>query len=654
MQSSGQYGVPDAIPQFVSGSSGVPPAIGGRSQQQQPTHHMFSSLARDMTMSPSSSSSVVHGHVIPHHHHHQQQQQQQHQQYQLQQHHHHQQQQQQQQLLPTTQHHHHHHHQTHHDFQHPNTSSHLQQHHLHQQQQQLQMQQHHEQFPQQQQKMVELLGLREPTSSSPEQQPPPLPPPPMPLPIASRPTLGTFQQLLSGDSLYNEEEEEEEDVIVVAAGGEGVGGGSGGQDEDGIEGGEEEGKSTGGRNQWPTQETLALIQIRSEMDADFRDAGLKAPLWEELAQRLRELGYNRSGKKCKEKFENIYKYYKKTKDGKVGRQDGKNYRFFSQLDALYGSGGGGGRGGGGSGHNKMMAQGGDGGVNLVVRGHGGSSSAVHDVSLSAAQRIAAAAAEDSEGRGPLLNSSEDNDEDEEEEAGEDDAVDQEENEKMKHKDRKLESSSDVLFLESVVKKLLDKQENMQRKFLESMEQYEEDRLAREESWRKQEMARLGREHEFRIQEHSVAATRDAALVAFLQKVTGQTLELPKIPSPPHPLIGVTTGENQQQQQQQQYPLQEDPERDGMYDPNSKRWPKPEVETLIQLRGDLESKFQEAGPKGMLWEEISAGMTCLGYDRNAKRCKEKWENINKYYRKAKESNKKRSESTKTCPYFQQLD
>jgi hypothetical protein len=92
----------------------------------------------------------------------------------------------------------------------------------------------------------------------------------------------------------------------------------------------------------------------------------------------------------------------------------------------------------------------------------------------------------------------------------------------------------------------------------------------------------------------------------------------------------------------------------MYDPNSKRWPKPEVETLIQLRGDLESKFQEAGPKGMLWEEISAGMTCLGYDRNAKRCKEKWENINKYYRKAKESNKKRSESAKTCPYFQQLD
>ena len=49
-----------------------------------------------------------------------------------------------------------------------------------------------------------------------------------------------------------------------------------------------------------------------------------------------EHNYQRSGKKCREKFENLYKYYKKTKDGKAGRQDGKNYRFFRQLEALYG------------------------------------------------------------------------------------------------------------------------------------------------------------------------------------------------------------------------------------------------------------------------------------------------------------------------------
>lgn len=66
------------------------------------------------------------------------------------------------------------------------------------------------------------------------------------------------------------------------------------------------------------------------------------------------------------------------------------------------------------------------------------------------------------------------------------------------------------------------------------------------------------------------------------------------------------------------------------------------------------KYQDSGPKGPLWEEISAGMLRLGYNRNAKRCKEKWENINKYYKKVKESSKKRPEDSKTCPYFHQLD
>lgn len=66
------------------------------------------------------------------------------------------------------------------------------------------------------------------------------------------------------------------------------------------------------------------------------------------------------------------------------------------------------------------------------------------------------------------------------------------------------------------------------------------------------------------------------------------------------------------------------------------------------------KYQENGPKGPLWEEISSSMRKLGYNRNAKRCKEKWENINKYYKKVKESSKKRPEDSKTCPYFHQLD
>lgn len=92
----------------------------------------------------------------------------------------------------------------------------------------------------------------------------------------------------------------------------------------------------------------------------------------------------------------------------------------------------------------------------------------------------------------------------------------------------------------------------------------------------------------------------------------------------------------------------------MLAPSPSRWPKTEVYALIKLRQTLDIKYQDSGPKGPLWEEISAGMIKLGYNRNAKRCKEKWENINKYYKKVKESNKKRPEDSKTCPYFHQLD
>ncbi|XP_076947948.1 trihelix transcription factor PTL-like [Bidens hawaiensis] len=92
---------------------------------------------------------------------------------------------------------------------------------------------------------------------------------------------------------------------------------------------------------WPRQETLTLLEIRSRLDSCFKEAtssNHKAPLWDEISRIMKEeYGYQRSGRKCKEKFENLYKYYKKTKEGKVGKSDGKHYRFFRQLEALVGN-----------------------------------------------------------------------------------------------------------------------------------------------------------------------------------------------------------------------------------------------------------------------------------------------------------------------------
>jgi hypothetical protein len=52
-------------------------------------------------------------------------------------------------------------------------------------------------------------------------------------------------------------------------------------------------------------------------------------------RKLAGLGYVRSAKKCREKFENVDKYYRRTKEARAGRQDGKSYRFFAELEALH-------------------------------------------------------------------------------------------------------------------------------------------------------------------------------------------------------------------------------------------------------------------------------------------------------------------------------
>jgi len=459
------------------------------------------------------------------------------------------------------------------------------------------------------------------------------------------------------------------------------------------------------------------------MDANFRDSGLKGPLWEDVSRKLADLGYQRSAKKCKEKFENIHKYYKKTKDGKAGRQDGKSYRFFSELEALY------------AGQQRQQQQqhissatapqapphdsvtssdhatAGNAATTTTLQqfartgntvmnaGGGGLVDGLERQGRIVAQRAAAAAAlertAELSASGVTLTDSSEDDYDVPAAAGGLQQQGENHHDLSKKKRKRLDhhgkllsssSSKKLMSLESLVKKLVDKQEAMQRKFLEAMERREQDRMVREEAFKRQEMARVTRDHELRAQEQALTASRDAALVAFLQKVTGQTLQLPQMPPPqeitavPKPVqatmttppppaatVASSTGldqtlnhhHHQSSTLVHEADIHEDQQQADQKDGSGssldpKRWPKPEVNDLIRLRSSMETRFQEAGPKGPLWEEISGDMSRLGYNRNAKRCKEKWENINKYFRKTKESNKKRPENAKTCPYFHQLD
>ena len=72
-----------------------------------------------------------------------------------------------------------------------------------------------------------------------------------------------------------------------------------------------------------------------------------------------------------------------------------------------------------------------------------------------------------------------------------------------------------------------------------------------------------------------------------------------------------------------------------------------------LRSTLEHKFCVTGSKCSIWDEISVGMYNMGYCRSAKKCKEKWENINKYFRKSMGSGKKHLKNSKRCAYFHDL-
>ncbi|XP_016514564.1 trihelix transcription factor DF1-like [Nicotiana tabacum] len=511
------------------------------------------------------------------------------------------------------------------------------------------------------------------------------------------------------------------------SGGSSEGGGGGGGDVAAAGGFSEEGERNSGGNRWPRQETLALLRIRSEMDVVFRDSSLKGPLWEEVSRKLADLGYHRSAKKCKEKFENVYKYHRRTKDGRASKADGKTYRFFDQLAAFENS----------PSHNSLpppplaatpltmaMPMRTNSSTNLPIPMSQTTAPPTQNTFTVSQNNVVTAAAAPTVNHplnvpslplsqppplpstqpiittvnqinrpqgntSSLLSNSTSSSS-----TSSDEDIQKQHGKKRKWKD----------FFERLTKDVIEKQEELQKKFLETLEKRERERMVREETWRLQEMTRMNREHDLLVQERSMAAAKDATIIAFLQKITEQkNTPIPNItndslaqiqfqlseksPSvPPHsqpqkqtqqlaapatapvpapaPTIAVSIPMTIHAQVQTQAPSLpvvktfEAPKPDNggeNFSPaSSSRWPKEEIEALIRLRTSLDLKYQDNGPKGPLWEEISAGMRKLGYNRNAKRCKEKWENINKYFKKVKESNKKRPEDSKTCPYFHQLE
>ncbi|PWA49007.1 trihelix protein [Artemisia annua] len=419
-----------------------------------------------------------------------------------------------------------------------------------------------------------------------------------------------------GDSPAASTQPHDTAATVSGGGAELAGSGGSGFSEDERGRIDDGGRNSGG-NRWPRQETLALLKIRSDMDVAFRDSSLKGPLWDEVSRKLAELGYHRSAKKCKEKFENVYKYHKRTKEGRTSKADGKTYRFFDQLQALEGS----------PATPVQVSPMPNTQVPSVViptnvtNATGSHQNNVDPISVAAPAVTMPATMSINHVAGfpfSQLNLSVSTNSSSSSTSSDDDVAP----ERRRNKKRKWKE-----FFGKLMKEVIDKQEELQSKFLDSLERRERDRMAREEAWRMQEMAKMKREHDLLVQERSMVAAKDAAVISFLQKITEQN---PTTTPPPPAVKNLDNGGG----------------GENMLQPSPSRWPKAEINALIKLRTTLDTKYQESGPKGPLWEEISSAMRKLGYNRNAKRCKEKWENINKYYKKVKESSKKRPEDSKT--------
>ncbi|KAG6386270.1 hypothetical protein SASPL_155164 [Salvia splendens] len=250
-----------------------------------------------------------------------------------------------------------------------------------------------------------------------------------------------------------------------------------------------------GAGRWPRQETLTLLEIRSRLDPKFKEANQKIPLWDEVSRIMsQEYGYQRSGKKCREKFENLYKYYKKTKDGKAGRQDGKHYRFFRQLEALYGD-----------------------------------ATATNSPSTNYPYNFP-----NQEPYYPLSKDSCDCDTtsshctDSEAAAAEED----ERVRKRRGKMRSLKAS-----IEEKMRAMAEKQDAWMEKMTRAIEGKEEERMAREDQWRRQDAARIDGEHKMWAAEKAWIEARDAALMEAFNGLFERGLEPPRPQPPPFQLNG---------------------------------------------------------------------------------------------------------------------
>ncbi|KAH0969775.1 hypothetical protein GBA52_028371 [Prunus armeniaca] len=96
---------------------------------------------------------------------------------------------------------------------------------------------------------------------------------------------------------------------------------------------------------------------------------------------------------------------------------------------------------------------------------------------------------------------------------------------------KKQLSSVISFFENLVKQVMDHQENLHKNYLEVIERMDKERREREAAWRSQEAENRKREAIAKVHEQALASSREALIVSYIEKITGQRVNLPSKASP---------------------------------------------------------------------------------------------------------------------------
>ncbi|KAL3519264.1 hypothetical protein ACH5RR_017413 [Cinchona calisaya] len=204
---------------------------------------------------------------------------------------------------------------------------------------------------------------------------------------------------------------------------------------------------------------------------------------------------------------------------------------------------------------------------------------------------------------------------------------------LNRKKKRLTIRKLKLFLQNIMNEVMQKLDQMHKELLEMVMKKEQEKIILEEAWKLQEIERARRDEE----ERALETSRNLALISFIQNVMANQQ------------FGTINSSKPSYQENRGTEIHY--QCGVKHDPSSRRWQKAEVEALITARMTLEHRFLVTGAKGSAWDEVAARLAIMGYNRTPGKCKQKWENINKYYRKMGDIKKK---CPRSCSYFHELD